>query len=148
MSQREDALEALFALGAAITFELNGEQTGWLTKSRRLKMWEDVPRQPAFFQAEPTEQITQATNRLSIRTIECIWVAYHQVGKNANAVPTSTNSLILDAMEAALAPDDFGDRLTLGGLAHHVWIEGAVMRDSGDVDAQALIAVPVRLQLP
>lgn len=146
MSDREDALNALFALGQTITWDTPAR--GFRMSSRRLKNFADLPAQPAFFQFEPTESFTQKTNLASIRTLEIWWIIYHQDGASATAVPTTTNSLILDAVEAALAPDDFSDRCTLGGLAHHCWIEGQVFRDPGDTDNQAMVAVPVRVLLP
>jgi len=51
---------------------------------------------------------------------------------------------ILDALEAALNPAN-GARQTLGGLVSHCRIEGAVLKDPGDLDGDGLLWVPIKI---
>jgi hypothetical protein len=56
---------------------------------------------------------------------------------------------VLDAVDAAFAPDDLsGEACTLGGLVIHAWIDGAVFKDAGDLDQQAMLIVPIKLLVP
>jgi hypothetical protein len=36
----------------------------------------------------------------------------------------------------------------LGGLAYHVWVNGKVFKDSGDMDGQGLVLLPISILLP
>ena len=148
MSERENVLNALFALGRVITWPSTVEVGVFRDTGRRVKHFTDCPAQPAFYQYEPTEMFVQPTRMPSKRTLDVMWVVYHQVGQNSGATPTTETNLILDAIEAALKPDDFDDRCTLGGLAHHVWIEGQLFKDSGDMDGQAVLSIPIKILLP
>ena len=47
-------------------------------------------------------------------------------------------------------PSDPGypKRLTLGGLVHHCYIDGSVFKDPGDIDAQAMMVIPILMLVP
>ena len=51
------------------------------------------------------------------------------------------------SVEAAFAPDDMQQSvLTLGGLAYNAWIEGEVIMDTGILDQQLALMVPVSVE--
>ena len=52
---------------------------------------------------------------------------------------------LLDAVEAALAPDPVGHVQTLGGLVSHCWIAGRIQTDEGVPGGQAVAIVPVEI---
>ena len=56
---------------------------------------------------------------------------------------------LLDAIEAALAPQAGGDLaanvVTLGGLAYQAWINGKIETDEGTLGGQSVAIVPIRI---
>lgn len=147
---REPIYEALFAKAASVTW--GSAQTFQFT-SRRIKLWADIPAFPALCQAEHREQQTQATNLAYKRKFTASWFLYHQSGRDPAAIPASDNNAILDGIEAALEPGPadpgyLDGRQTLGGLVHHCWIDGAILKDPGDLEGDALLIVPISLLIP
>ena len=60
--------------------------------------------------------------------------------------PSSVMNPLLDAVTAALAPDNpINTAQTLGGTVAHCWIEGAIETDEGTLGDQAVAIVPVRI---
>jgi hypothetical protein len=146
VSTREDIFTALFALAAGLTW---GSPTRTLAYSaRRVKLWDDLPAQPALCQAEQDEEVAEVTGLPSRTTYSASWLIYHNVGKEPAATPTTETNLILDAVQA-LFPSGDPDRVqTLGGRVHHCFISGKVFKVSGDLDGQALIIVPIKILVP
>lgn len=154
---REQIFTALFALTNGVTW-VPGEgldPVGFIQRTRRIKLFSDVPTemQPWLGQAEHGENFVQVTKLPYKRTYQASWIVYHATGLIPDDVPTITNNLILDALQAAIAPkpSDPGfldDRNTLSGLVHHCYIEGEVFKDPGDIDNQAMIVVPIRILVP
>ena len=157
MPTREDIFSALFAListgeGLAGTIAWGAGESLAYT-SRRVKLWDDLPSQPALCQAEHDETYAQATRLPFKRTLTASWLIYHRAGGDPSVVPAQTSNAILDAVEALFspAPTDPGwpdQRLTLGGRVHHCFISGRVFKDPGDLDGQALIIVPITILAP
>jgi hypothetical protein len=158
---REDIYGALFAListgeGLAGTISWGDPSApqGLLYTSRRVKLWDDLPAQPAVCQAEHDETYQQATRMPFKRKFTASWILYHKAGAvSPGSVPTITSNQMLDAVEALFSPtpDDPGfpdERLTLGGLVHHCWIDGKVFKDPGDIDGQGLVIVPITMLVP
>jgi hypothetical protein len=83
------------------------------------------------------------------RTWEAWIVVYFMNPTNDIAGATIINP-ILDAIEAALAPDIVTSKQTLGGLVSHAWIEGPVTKSLGDVDTEGFggAVIPVRMLIP
>ena len=55
-------------------------------------------------------------------------------GKDQSIAPITILNALVDAGEAAIAPNPLGKQ-TLGGLVSHCWIEGNIMKNPGDIDA-------------
>lgn len=137
IASREIAFTALFIRLQSIgTFK---------TCTRRLKHWQDVAPedQPAVYM-EHSGEVRQPVRGLPDRIVleVNLWI---YLNTNAEPVGPQLNPL-LDALDAALAPANDGDRTqTLGGLVHHVWIEGQTQIYEGDLGNEAVAIVPVKL---
>lgn len=158
---REAVFKALFALTAGVQWNINPvegdppEYETFAKRQRRIRLFSDVPseEQPWLGQAEHAETSQQVTGMPYKRIWAAQWMVYHQAGLQPNAEPTIRNNLIIDALEAALAPKPqdqgfFDERNTLMGLVYHCFIDGEVFKDPGDIDNQAMIVVPIKLLVP
>lgn len=134
---REPIYQALFAKLSSIN--------GFLTKSRRLQHWSDVPAgaQPALFQAQKSE------NAVKVRGIPTKWTVdlhlyIYAYSTDANASPSTILNPLVDAIENALAPDSTGNQ-TLGGLVSHCSIIGNIETDEGVLGSQAVAIIPIQI---
>ena len=146
MTTREDVFQALFALSEALSWD--SPARGFVYSARRVKLWDDLPGQPALCQAEHDELVEQITGLPPKRTLNASWLIYQNTGADPNATPASENNLILDAVQAAF-PNPDGDQVqTLGGLVAKCWINGRIFKDPGDLDGQGLMIVPIQILIP
>ena len=156
---REQIFGALFAMvsnGEGLSGKITGDAgEALLYTSRRVRLWDDLPAQPALCQAEHDETYAQATRLPFKRTFSASWIIYHKAGASPSpTIPTTTSNNLLDAIEALFATAPAGtpgwedNRITLGGLVHHCFINGKVFKDPGDIDGQALIIVPITILVP
>ncbi|HLI20183.1 MAG TPA: hypothetical protein VKV32_03635 [Stellaceae bacterium] len=135
---REPIYAALFALVSSCA--------DFVTVSRRLRHWSDVgaAEQPALFQIQKSEA---AEERASLppkwRAAVDLYI-YAQAPDEVTPPATIVNPL-LDAIEAALAPDPFTNVQSLGGLVSHCWIAGKIMTDEGVLGGQAVAIVPIEI---
>jgi hypothetical protein len=152
---RKPIKDALFALAANATLPsaINGVTT-WQTKSRRLKLWNQVDdsKKPALFMVQHREGFTtHGVGRLTRRYLDMGFWCYAAVSSDSAIGDDFLDSMEM-ALEAAFQPDDLSrDELTLGGLAYWCRItreEGMFIRDPGDLDGQAMLVLPVRILLP
>lgn len=150
----EAVYAALFELTAGIRWG-DEQQHKFLTRSRRVKLFNEVPAeaQPAIFQAEHDEDEAPRTGGIGKRILGATWFVYWAVGGEPTAVPTITANRIMGGLRRALRPitadPGFHDRRqTLGGLAYTVRIEGKVFKDPGDLDGQGLLVVPIKIIMP
>lgn len=155
---REQIYSALFAListgeGLPGTVTWGAGQTFPFT-SRRVRLWDDLPHQPAVCQAEHDEHVSQVTRLPYKRTYTASWLIYHRAGlEYPGSPPGSYSNQILDAIEPLFEPPPTDpawpdERLTLGGLVHHCFIDGRIFKDAGDIDNQALIVIPITILVP
>jgi hypothetical protein len=135
---REPIYAALFALVSTAA--------NFVTVSRRLRHWTDVgaAEQPALFLIQKSENAEER------RPLPVKWRAtvdlyvYAQAPDELTAPATIINPL-LDAVEAALAPDPVTHVQTLGGLVQHCWIAGRITTDEGVLGGQAVAIVPLEI---
>ena len=146
MISREAIFEALFGLTDGLAW--GAPPRSFLHRARRVKLWSDLPGQPALCQAEHDETITEVTGLPPKRVFGASWLIYHDAGKDPDAAPANETNQILDAIEALFPTGDPDHVQTLGGLVHHAFISGRVFKDSGDLDGQALIVVPIQMVGP
>ena len=138
---REAIYSALFAKMSAAA--------GFATASRRLRHWSDVGavEQPALFQVQRSETARRDAGLPSKWTLAVDLFLYAHAADDATAAATVMNPL-LDAIEAALAPDPVTNVQGLGGLAAHCWIAGKVETDEGVLGGQAVAIVPIEILVP
>lgn len=156
---REQVFKALFNRTNGVQWNIGTQDTpkmvGFQKRTRRIALFSDVPspQQPWLGQAEHGERSAQTTNLPYRRVWNAQWMVYHRAGDIPNFEPTIWNNLIIDALEAALAPSVtdpgfFDRRNTLSGLVHHCFIDGEIFKDPGDIDNQAMIIIPITLLIP
>lgn len=143
---RETIYAALFALVST--------SAGFVTASRRLEHWSDVgpEEHPALFQRQLDEERISARGvppkvKLNVE----LYVYVHTLAQQLapDVVPSQLLNPLLDAIEAALVPDDAGNNvLTLGGLVSHCWIEGKTESFEGMLGDQAVAIIPVSILVP
>ena len=138
---REAIYEALFARLTAAA--------GFATASRRLRHWSDVgpAEQPALFQVQKSETARRDAGLPPRWTLAVDLFVYAQAPDDVTAATTVINPL-LDAIEAALAPDPVTNVQSLGGLVAHCWIAGKVETDEGVLGGQAVAIVPIEILVP
>jgi hypothetical protein len=147
---REAIMSALFALLSGATFApLSDGNTGFVTKSRRLKLWTDVGEQPAIFMAEHSENPSyQAENSPQKNSLDVEVYVYFKTPVTDEVKPAIDLNSILDGIDAALAPSITTGKQTLGGLVSHCRIDGKVLKDPGDIDGQGLAVIPIKILVP
>ena len=138
---REAIYSALFARMSAAA--------GFATASRRLRHWSDVGtvEQPALFQVQKSETARREAGLPPKWTLAVDLFLYAHAPDDLTAAATVMNPL-LDAIEAALAPDPVTNVQSLGGLAAHCWIAGKVETDEGVLGGQAVAIVPIEILVP
>ena len=81
-------------------------------------------------------------------TLGAVWLLYHNVGKDKDAIPATESNAMLDAVDALFSVDDTGFRQTLGGLVYNAQVSGKIIKEHGDIDGQALLIVPIKILVP
>jgi hypothetical protein len=137
MINREAIFAALFALLSS-----SGAYT---TASRRLQHWNDVSKsaQPALYMAQGA-QVAR-----TVRGYPTVWTlsvdVYIYVRTDGGLNPGPIINPLLDAIEAALAPNAAENTQTLGGLCEWCRIEGAIETDEGTLGDQAVAIIPISI---
>jgi hypothetical protein len=150
--------EALFAQLKSVRFAMPIGASSLLTwgdSSRRVKHFTQVTSdlQPAAYQAEylttyqPAKTPSQPSNKLPQRRIVSVtWIVYFRT--DFNQIGAVITQQILDAVMEALEPDTAENVLTLGGLCEWVRPEGKMQVDTGDLDDQGQILLPLSIMVP
>lgn len=147
-STRESIISDLFAKLSSVTFlqPVTGKTT-FVTTSRRLKLWTDVPRnsRPALYMTCHGESFSYKTENTPavVKFNVKIWV-YLDTSDTTTA-PDSDINVVLDAIDKVLNPGPGEQRLTLNGKVSHCRIDGEVFRDPGDLDNDGLIIIPISI---
>ena len=138
---RETIYSALFdKIGAAAPF---------VTASRRLRHWQDVgpSEQPALFMAQRNEVVEMKPGMNPVTTLHVDVYLYARTN-NPDKSPGQILNPLLDAVVATLGTPDSPttNKLTLGGLVQHCWIEGTIETDEGVLGDQGVVIVPVAIK--
>jgi hypothetical protein len=148
-------------------FGLLSSAYGWKTKSRQAQIWSNVPNQPAMFLIAPSEGDNQSDMALTEYKLKYMCLVYFEAdpapdGTGAHPYPDTVINAILQAIEANLGTPT-GERvqnLQVVGqqpviLPGHsvaptpvtnvinVWIDGVIDKDSGILDQQCAILIPI-----
>jgi hypothetical protein len=145
MVTREQVVAALFTILSA--------SSEFVTTGRRNTNPENLgPTQtPALFLVEGVDKWdrTAGYNELAKRELKLYAIVYNDVGTNDGAVPNTAINNALDAIEAAMVPDDIVNGVfTIGRLVQSCTIDGESQRSSGDTTGKALAVVPIRILFP
>ncbi|HEY3919446.1 MAG TPA: hypothetical protein VGL83_16780 [Stellaceae bacterium] len=135
---REPIYAALFALVATAA--------EFVTVSRRLRHWTDVgaAEQPALFQIQKSET-AEGRRPLPAKWRAAVDLYLYAQAPDEIAAPATVLNPLIDAIEAALAPDPFTNVQSLGGLVSHCWIAGKIQTDEGVLGGQAVAIVPLEI---
>jgi hypothetical protein len=135
---REPIYTALFALVAGAA--------SFITVSRRLRHWSDIgaAEQPALFMTQKSEN-AEERQPLPVKWRASVDLYLYAQAPDELTSPATVLNPLLDAVEAALAPDPVGHVQTLGGLVSHCWIAGRIQTDEGVLGGQAVAIVPVEI---
>lgn len=143
----EPAYAALFAALPGLTTDM--VPGPFVTKSRRLKHWHDVPPelQPALFQNQLPIPITYAgdspASKWSLRAD--LYLYAHDATETDGG--TLINTLV-DQVTAALEPDNAELHLqTLNDAVYWCRVIGPIETDEGKLGAQGMAIIPVELIL-
>ncbi len=132
---------------------------GFTTFSRRMQDYSEIP--PGLMpicilweQPEQTEWDGRGLGKDYWHALVAVFfqnTSRPQQNDPTTAIPGSTivNPLI-DAVRAALGPDDGQNNLTLGGLVNWVRVEGTTVVETGDTDASGFggAIIPLRISVP
>ena len=144
MTSRETIINALFQRLA--------NAGGFNTTGRRNRDPESIKTAdtPALLLVEHSEKYTVPSPSLpGKRAINLRAIVYTDVGDNDSAIPATIINNQLDAIDAALVPDDpTSGRCTLGGLVYSVKIDGDIIKAPGDVSGKGLAVVPLQILIP
>lgn len=148
---RQQVMEAILTLLQNATFSTPvGTATTWTTLSRKLRLWGTVApeEQPAAFLVTHRETDEYTGLGLSRRRLELgVWCYVRADGDDT--IGSEFLDTMLEAIENVLIPDNPSDNtLTLGRLVYWCRIEGRVLKDPGDIDGQAMMIVPIVVEMP
>jgi hypothetical protein len=126
-------------------FNLIASNPSFVTTSRILKHWDDVPagQQPALFMAQGQQDATTERGKPTIWKLDAKLYVY--VRTDGAQVPSTVLNPLLDAIEAALQGNAAENTQTLGGLVDYCRIEGTIETDEGTLGNQAVAIIPVSI---
>lgn len=123
--------------------------TGFLTFSRRFKPWGQVSAQPALFLRDGSEEVEYHSTIMQEQILKAeVWI-YSNAGQDPDVAPATGLNNLLDAVQAAFAPDDpMRGRFTLGGLVEWCRIVGKIDKEPGDIGGQAIAVADIEIIVP
>ena len=124
---------------------------GFVTMSRRLRLWNDVAptERPALFVTQGNQ--TEAPVKGLDAKVELEAEVYVYIHESDPSIPPSVQlNQMIDHVRAKLAPDhpDMCEYQTLGGLVEHCWIEGTIEvfeAVENMLDDQGIAIIPIRI---
>jgi len=130
----------------AALFNLVRSAASFVTTSRRLRHWSDVAaaEQPALFVIQKSET-AEERRPLPVKWRARVDLYLYAQAPDELTPPATVMNPLLDAIEAALAPDPASHVQSLGGLVQHCWIAGRIETDEGILGGQAVAIVPVEI---
>lgn len=148
---RGAVITALSPLTISLAATANGTAvsmtTGFLTTGRRARFMKDTPL-PALY-LEDTAENLEYQGMQQVQTIKAELAIGANAGENPDVVPLTALNNLLDAIQAALAPDDIeSGRFTLGGLVFWCRMVGKVEKDPGDIGPLAVAVADIEIIVP
>lgn len=143
--KRETVANALISLLATAT--INGSPA-FVKVGRNAKIWSNVDAadQPAMYLIHYGDSVVQKQSfGLPKYTFHFVIMIYIRADAGPDAVPDTVINQMLDAIGLALQSIPPGEKQTLGGLVENAWVEGEILIDSGILDQQCVIQIPVKV---
>jgi hypothetical protein len=127
-------------------FNLVSSGTGFQTKSRKLKHWNELsaPDMPAIFQTEGRMTAVAPYRQPTKWTLHAQLYIYARQN-SLDLLPSTALNNLVDAVELKLVPGADGEQ-TLGGLVSHCRIVGDVETDEGVLGELAIAIIPIEIQ--
>lgn len=143
---REPIYQGLFEFFSVLAV---GTAPAFKTATRKLKHWEEVQPedQPALLVRQDLER-AERRKGLPTKWTGRLWLAlYVHTGAHIDpgVVPSQLLNPLVDAIEAAITPDDIGNyAATLSGLVSHIAIEGDIQYFEGNLGDEAVVLIPIQ----
>lgn len=150
---REAIYQALFALWAPL-LKTASPPGSFTYATRRQISWTDIPdRRPAIIQWELPEDFAEPeVDVMQDVTLHANIVVVAEVSayKDDEAMPAiSVLNGLVDSVQAAIRNvDPMSGRQTLGGKVQRAFVQGRVLKFSGDDDGTAVALIPVKMLVP
>ena len=148
MATRETIMTALVAQLAPI--QANG--VALVACGRRVRDPENVPgdQRPALYLVEHGDAWERVGINVPAKRVLTVYaLLYTDVGQNESLIPMTQVNLFIEAIEAALAPDDvIRNTFTLGQLVTSCMLKGDGWRAAGDTTGKSVTAIPIEIILP
>ena len=144
MRDIESIYASLFELGKAAASTV----TPLTTASRRWIAWDQMsPEQsPAFFQREPSFDVSGGVRRVSKFEFRAEWYIYLATDPADLTTVTATPlNKYANALIDALMPTIQGTQQSLGGLVEQAYIDGRVIKDDGVISSPAVLYIPIKI---
>jgi hypothetical protein len=147
---RETVANALLTLLAATQFTPPGAAapTTFQTVGRNVHTWGNISQadMPALYLIHPGEQVVQnQAYGLPKYALHFEVLIYARADAAPSGVPDSLINAMLDAIDTQMQSTPPGEKQTLGGVVYHAWIEGEILIDSGILDQQIAILIPIKV---
>jgi hypothetical protein len=127
-------------------FTLISDAAPFVTKSRRFRLITDMqPSElPALFQTQAGEETRQVKGIPPKYTLSAD-ITIYAFNPDTNGAATPQLNALVDAVEAALAPNPATGLQTLGGLVSHCFISGKTDFFDGVLGNRAAAVIPVEI---
>ncbi len=76
-------------------------------------------------------------------TLHFLVLVYIRADANPNAIPATTINAAFKAIANVMNSSPIGERQTLGGIVNNAWIDGEVLIDTGILDQQCALVIPI-----
>ena len=145
---RNDVADGLLAFSQAITWRDGKTFKRQGRKFADFSQW-GASDYPVLIQLEPTEMIEQKTRMPSIRRMEFRWLIFIKTDpSDPDDIAAAYINDMLDAIEAAFAPADPFMTQDLNGLVEHAFINGTIIKGTGDDVGEGAVAIPITVLIP
>lgn len=160
MTTRAQIFQAIMPLLDAITFPAlaNGGATTWVIKTAdpsnpslpaKLRLFSDVPpdQQPAIFLV--THREFDEYRNLGVMRTRLELLLYIYIRADQFSAAQDLDNILEQILKIFLQADNFStNQNTLGGLVYWARVEGRILKDPGDIDKQAMLLVPIMVEMP
>jgi hypothetical protein len=79
-------------------------------------------------------------------TLHFLVLVYIQADANPSTIPATAINAAFKAIASIMNSSPMGERQTLGGIVNNAWINGEVMIDTGILDQQCALLIPVDVE--